>query len=63
MVSQDFDNNVVGQFIDKFTGDPKRGKRRKLLERLRVDDVLLRIAQTKGADLEQRDGLIPRSFT
>lgn len=41
------DNNVVGLF-DKFTGN-KRAVGRKLLEKLRVDDTLLRIAQTKGA--------------
>ena len=41
------DNNVRGLF-DKFTGN-KRAVGRKLLEKLRVDDTLLRIAQTKGA--------------
>jgi hypothetical protein len=42
-----FDNNIKG-FFDKMSGN-KRAVGRKLLERLRVDDTLLRIAQTKGA--------------
>lgn len=42
-----FDNNIVG-FFDKLSGN-KRAVGRKLLEKLRVDDTLLRIAQTKGA--------------
>jgi hypothetical protein len=41
------DGTVVALF-DKATGD-KRAVGRKLLEKLRVDDTLLRIAQTKGA--------------
>jgi len=42
-----FDNNIKG-FFDKLSGN-KRAVGRKLLEKLRVDDTLLRIAQTKGA--------------
>ena len=42
-----FDNNIQG-FFDKLSGN-KRAVGRKLLEKLRVDDTLLRIAQTKGA--------------
>lgn len=42
-----FDNNIKG-FFDNLSGN-KRAVGRKLLERLRVDDTLLRIAQTKGA--------------
>jgi len=39
---------TVGASLDSFLGNPEAGKRL-LLERLRVDDVLLRIAETKGA--------------
>jgi hypothetical protein len=42
-----FDNNIKG-FFDKLSGN-KRAVGRKLLEKLRVDDTLRRIAQTKGA--------------
>ena len=42
---------TVGRFLDRtgITGDEGAANKRLLLERLRVDDLLLRIAQTKGA--------------
>lgn len=42
-----FDGFIMG-FIDRAGGDPKAAKRL-ILQELKVDDVLLRIAQTKGA--------------
>lgn len=41
-------DGTVGSFIDSMTGDPK-ATTRLLLKKLKVDDTLLRIAQTKGA--------------
>jgi len=41
-------DGTVGSFIDSMTGNPK-ATTRLLLKKLKVDDTLLRIAQTKGA--------------
>ena len=41
-------DGTVGSFLDSMTGDPK-ATTRLLLQKLKVDDTLLRIAQTKGA--------------
>ena len=41
-------DGTVGSFIDGMTGNPKETTRL-LLQKLKVDDTLLRIAQTKGA--------------
>ena len=41
-------DGTLGAMWDSATGNPEAG-RRLLLERLRVDDMLLRVAQTKGA--------------
>ena len=41
-------DGTVGAFIDSMTGNPK-ATTRLLLKKLKVDDTLLRIAQTKGA--------------
>ncbi|MDC0134487.1 lytic transglycosylase domain-containing protein [Alphaproteobacteria bacterium] len=41
-------DGTVGSFLDSMTGDPK-ATTRLLLKKLKVDDTLLRIAQTKGA--------------
>jgi len=41
-------DGTVGSFLDSMTGDPKETTRL-LLQKLKVDDTLLRIAQTKGA--------------
>lgn len=40
---------TIGSFWDRTVGDSDKAAKRLLLERLRVDDLLLRIAQTKGA--------------
>ena len=40
---------TVGKLWDRSFGDPDKANKRLLLERLRVDDLLIRIAQTKGA--------------
>ena len=41
-------DGFVGALLDRVRGDPKAAKRL-LLQELKVDDVLIRIAQTKGA--------------
>ena len=41
-------DGFVGALMDRVSGDPKAAKRL-LLQELKVDDVLIRIAQTKGA--------------
>jgi len=40
---------TVGRVFDRTMGDSDKANKRLLLERLRVDDLLLRVAQTKGA--------------
>ena len=50
-----FDNYVQGAF-DAAAGDP-RAYGRKVLEKLRVDDALIRIGQTKGAISDKEMGL------